>query len=158
MASGKKGYWIVHLVKIHDEGAFFAHLKKANEGTKYGGLTRLFAPVKETLTGEPVQYCAIIEFPTLQAAIDCWDDEDDYGAARALLGDDETKVVDRRVCVIEADPLPELKQGQAFWVNHVQEIVDQEKFFAYANASMPCFASAHFGPVAKQLVGSPKWF
>ena len=55
MASGKKGYWIVHLVKIHDEGAFFAHLKKANEGTKYGGLTRLFAPVKETLAGEPVQ-------------------------------------------------------------------------------------------------------
>jgi len=156
MSSGeKRGYWIVHLISIKDQEVFFKHLAKANEGTKYGGLTRVFAPVKKTLRGEPVEFCAVIEFPSVKAAIGCWDDMEDYAAARAILGEDETKVVERRVCVIEADPLPDLKPGQGFWINHVEEIVDQTAFFAYANASMHCFTSTHFGPVVKQLIGSP---
>ena len=97
---------IIHLLAIKDEEKFFAHLALANSKTKYGGKTRIFAPVA---------YCAVIEFPSVQAAIDCWDDEEDYGAARKLLGDPETDVVERRVCVIEASPLPELKPGQGFW-------------------------------------------
>ena len=113
--SDKKGYWIIHILAIKDEEKFFAHLALANSKTKYGGKTRIFAPVKATLKGDPVAYCAVIEFPSVQAAIDCWDDEEDYAEARKLLGDPETDVVDRRVCVIEADPLPELKPGQGFW-------------------------------------------
>ena len=112
---GKKGYWIIHILAINDEEKFFAHLSLANSKTKYGGKTRIFAPVKATLKGDPVAFCAVIEFPSVQAAIDCWDDPEDYAEARALLGDPETAVVDRRVCVIEADPLPELKPGQGFW-------------------------------------------
>jgi len=114
-AEPKKGYWIIHILSINNEEKFFAHLSLANSKTKYGGKTRIFAPVKATLKGDPVAYCAVIEFPSVQAAIDCWADPEDYAEARALLGDPETAVVDRRVCVIEADPLPELKPGQGFW-------------------------------------------
>ena len=119
--------------------------------------------MKATLKGDPVAFCAVIEFPSVQAAIDCWDDPEDYAEARALLGDPETAVVDRRVCVIEADPLPELKPGQGFWcwrsvefgvasiassstpscdafhthrINHVHAVKDQEKFMAYAGPAM----------------------
>ena len=152
-ATAKKGYWIVHLLKIHDQEKFFAHLATANSNKKYGGMTRVFAPVSQTLVGEPVEFAALIEFPSVQAAIDCWDDMEDYGAARALLGEDETQVVDRRICVIEADPLPELTPGMGFWLNHVEQIVDEPAFYGYAKASLPCFASAHFGPVVHQFVG-----
>jgi uncharacterized protein (DUF1330 family) len=113
--STKKGYWIIHLLAIKDEAKFFEHLSLANSKTKYGGKTRIFAPVKATLKGDPVAFCAVIEFPSVQAAIDCWDDEEDYAEARKLLGDPETDVVERRVSVIEAGPLPELKPGQGFW-------------------------------------------
>lgn len=152
--SVKKGYWVIHILAIKNEETFFAHLQHANSKTKYGGKTRIFAPVQATLKGDPVAFCAVIEFPTVQAAIDCWDDPEDYKEARALLGDPETDVVDRRVCVIEADPLPELKLGQAFWINHVEMLHDQEKFWAYATASMPCFTSVTFGPIAHQHVGA----
>ena len=69
--TGKKGYWIIHLLAIHDQEKFFAHLTLANSKTKYGGKTRIFAPVKATLKGDPVAFCAVIEFPSVQAAIDC---------------------------------------------------------------------------------------
>ena len=152
--AGKKGYWIIHLLALKNEEKFFAHLTLANSKTKYGGKTRIFAPVKATLKGDPVAYCAVIEFPSVKAAIDCWDDEDDYGAARKLLGDPETDVVDRRVCVIEAEPLPELKPGQGFWINHVHAVKDQEKFMAYAGPAMALTTSATFGPVVHQHVGA----
>ena len=152
--STKKGYWIIHILAIKDEEKFFAHLTLANSKTKYGGKTRIFAPVKATLKGDPVAFCAVIEFPSVQAAIDCWDDPEDYAEARALLGDPETDVVERRVCVIEADPLPELKPGQGFWINHVHAVKDQEKFMAYAGQSIPLFSSATMGPVAHQHVGA----
>ena len=77
----KKGYWIIHILSIKNQEKFFAHLTLANSKTKYGGKTRIFAPVKATLKGDPVAFCAVIEFPSVQAAIDCWDDEADYGAA-----------------------------------------------------------------------------
>ena len=80
--TGKKGYWIIHLLSIKNEEKFFAHLSLANSKTKYGGKTRIFAPVKATLKGDPVAFCAVIEFPSVQAAIDCWDDEEDYAEAR----------------------------------------------------------------------------
>jgi len=145
---------IIHILAIKDEQKFFEHLSLANSKTKYGGKTRIFAPVKATLKGDPVAFCAVIEFPSVKAAIDCWDDEEDYAEARKLLGDPETDVVDRRVCVIEADPLPELKPGQGFWINHVHAVKDQEKFMAYAGQSIPLFSSATMGPVVHQHVGA----
>jgi len=180
-AEPKKGYWIIHLLSIKNEEKFFEHLSLANSKTKYGGKTRIFAPVKATLKGDPVAFCAVIEFPSVQAAIDCWDDEEDYAEARKMLGDPETDVVDRRVCVIEASPLPELKPGQGFWcwrsvefgvasiassstpsmrrvpthrINHVHAVKDKEKFMAYAGPAMALTTSATFGPVVHQHVGA----
>ena len=63
-----------------------------------------------------------------------------------MLSDPETDVVERRVCVIEADPLPELKPGRA-WINHVHAVKDQEKFI-YAGPAMALTTTATFGPVA----------
>ena len=54
-ARGKKisAHWIIHILAIKDEEKFFAHLSLANSKTKYGGKTRIFAPVKATLKETP---------------------------------------------------------------------------------------------------------
>ena len=64
--------------------------------------------------GESVQSAAVIEFDSVHAAIDFWDDPG-YVATRSLMGptDDESAVVDRRVCCIEAEPLI-VSPGQGF--------------------------------------------
>ena len=93
------------------------------------------------------------EVDTGQAAIDFWDDPD-YAAARALMGprDDESAVVDRRVCCIEGEPL-NVTPKQGFWLNHVHEIIDEAAFFDYAEASMPHFTCVSFGTVVHQHAG-----
>lgn len=158
--AGKRGYWIVHVLKVKDEAKFNAHLAAENFEAKVGspkGTVRMFGKVRRTLKGpDPVELAAIVEFPSLKAAIDAWDDPEGYAPAKALLGEDETETVDRRIAVIEADALPDLKPGQGFWINHVHELRNERAFFDYAEASMPCFTSAHFGPVAHQFVGARK--
>ena len=107
--SGKRGYWIIHILAIKDEEKFFAHLTLANSKTKYGGKTRIFAPVKATLKGDPVAYCAVI---------------DSRRSRLRLIGDDQ-RIMQRpghcwaiprwtcgqRVCH-RAEALPEHKPGQ----------------------------------------------
>ncbi len=94
-----------------------------------------------------------------KAAIDFWNDPE-YAKARALMGDDESLVVERRVCVFEAEtPVPEPQPGQGFWLNLVEEVKDQERFMAYAGAAVPIIVkdgSATLGPVVHQHAGSTK--
>ena len=106
--------------------------------------------------GSPRPYAAAAEFDSVQAAIDFWDDPD-YAAARALMGplDDESAVVDRRVCCIEGEPLTATPK-QGFWLNHVHEIIDEAAFFDYAEASMPHFRCVSFGTVVHQHAGEQK--
>ncbi len=65
-----------------------------------------------------------------------WDDPD-YAAARSIMGllNDESVVVDRRVCCIEGEPLT-VSQDQSFWLNHVHKIIDESAFWRYAESSM----------------------
>ena len=153
-----KGYWINHVLEIKDETRFGAYAEASKpllEGSnKYGAEMKLFAPVSSTIVGAPVQYAALVEFESVQAAVDFWTD-DEYLAARALMGsvEDETPVVDRRVCCIEADPIM-VSPGQGFWLNHVHEIRNREAFYDYAQASMSHFSSAGFGPVVHQHAGT----
>lgn len=155
-----KGYWINHVVEIRDAerfGAYAAASKPLFRGdNRYGAKLMLFGNVAATLVGKPVQHAAIVEFESVQAAIDFWNDPD-YAAARALMGplDDESAVVDRRVCCIEAEPLT-LAAKQGFWVNHVQVIINESAFLRYAEASMPLFTGARFGPVVHQHAGEQK--
>ncbi len=155
-----KGYWINHVVEIRDAerfGAYAAASKTLLRGdNRYGARLKLFGSVAVTLVGKPVPHAAIVEFDSVQAAIDFWNDPD-YAAARALMGplDDESAVVDRRVCCIEAEPLT-LTAKQGLWVNHVQVIINESAFFRYAEASMPLFTGASFGPVVHQHAGEQK--
>ena len=155
-----KGYWINHVLEIKDPkrcGAYVDASEPMFKGdNKYGAKMIMFGPVAATVLGESVQSAAVIEFDSVQAAIDFWDDPD-YVATRSLMGptDDESAVVDRRVCCIEAEPLI-VSSGQGFWLNHVHEIIDESAFFSYADASMMHFQCASFGPVVHQHVGNER--
>ena len=160
MSNSMKGYWINHVLEIKDPKRFGAYseacIPMLQGDNKYGAKLVLFGPVAATVLGSPVQYAAVAEFDSIQAAIDFWDDAD-YAAARELMGplDDESVVVDRRVCCIEGEPLT-VTPKHGFWLNHVHEIVDEAAFFAYAEASMPHFTCATFGPVVRQHAGAQK--
>ena len=160
MGHSMKGYWINHVLEIKDPERFSAYAEASmpmfQGDNKYGARIVLFGPVAATVLGAPVQYAAAAEFDSVQAAIDFWDDPD-YAAARALMGplDDESAVVDRRVCCIEGEPLTATPK-QGFWLNHVHEIIDEAAFFDYAEASMPHFRCVSFGTVVHQHAGEQK--
>jgi len=160
MSNSMKGYWINHVLDIKDPERFGAYAEASmpmfQGDNKYGARIVLFGPVAATVLGDPVQYAAVAEFDSVQAAIDFWDDPD-YAAARALMGppDDESAVVVRRVCCIEGEPLT-VTPKQGFWLNHVHEIIDEAAFFDYAEASMPHFTCVSFGTVVHQHAGEQK--
>lgn len=151
-----KGYWINQVVEVKDPNRFKAYadasLPMFSGNNRYGATLKFFAPVEKTVVGGGVQFVAVIEFNSVQDAIDFWDDPE-YAAARALMGDDESAVVERRVCCIEGDEF-DVSPGQGVWVNHVHEIVEQEAFFTYADASMPNFEAVSYGPVVHQHAGA----
>lgn len=152
-----KGYWINHVLEIKDEPRFSAYVAASKPllqgNNRYGALLKVFGPVSRTVQGSPVQFAALVEFDSVQAAVDFWEDES-YAAARLLMGslEDETAVVDRRVCCIEAERIA-IKPGQSFWLNHVHEILDENAFFKYADASLAHFTTTGFGPVVHQHAG-----
>ena len=153
-----KGYWINHVIEIKNHERFFAYAEASKSmfagDNKYGALMKVFGSVTATLKGAPVSHAALVEFDSIQAAIDFWDDPE-YAATRAHLGplDDESTTVERRVCCIEAEEI-HISPDQWFWLNHVQEIINEEAFFQYANASLEHFNVAAFGPVVHQHAGS----
>lgn len=155
-----KGYWINHVIEIKDQEKFAAYASASESmfkgDNKYGATMKVFGPVEATLKGGAVSHAALVEFDSVQAAIDFWDDPD-YSATRALLGplDDESSVVERRVCCIEAEQIA-VSAGQWFWLNHVTEIKDEKAFFKYADASLVHFNCAAFGPVIHQHAGREK--
>ena len=152
-----KGYWINHVLEIKDAARFNAYVSASKPllqgNNRYGALLKVFGPVSRTIQGSPAQFAALVEFDSVQAAIDFWEDEN-YAAARSLMGSlrDETAVVDRRVCCIEAEHI-EVTPGQSFWLNHVHEILDETAFFKYADASLAHFTTTGFGPVVHQHAG-----
>ena len=160
MSNGLKGYWINHVIDIKDSQRFGAYAEASmplfQGDNQYGAKLVIFGPVLATPLGDSVQYAAVAEFNNVQAAIDFWDDPD-YAAARELMGprNDESAVVDRRVCCIEGQPLT-VTQKQGFWLNHVHEIIDETAFFKYAEASMPHFSCFTFGPIVHQHAGQQK--
>ena len=160
MSNSLKGYWINHVVEIKDPERFGAYAEASKPmfqgDNEYGAKILLFGPVAATILGDPVQYAAVVEFDTVQAAVEFWDDSE-YAAARALMGppDDESNVVDRRVCCIEGESLI-VNPKQGFWVNHVHEIKNETAFWQYAEASLPHFTSVTYGKVVHQHAGEQK--
>ena len=155
-----KGYWINHVLEVKDKQRFAAYVEASKPllagDNSYGATLKLFGPVSRTIQGAPVQFAALVEFDSVGAAIDFWTDGA-YTAARALMGSvgDETPVVDRRICCIEAEPV-EVRPGQSFWLNHVHQILDENAFFNYADTSLAHFDSIAFGPVVHQHAGQQR--
>lgn len=74
------------------------------------------------------------------------------------MGEDESTVVERRVCVIESDELPTFSGKQGYWLNHVMAINDEEAFGDYFGAVSKMieagdFQLSAFGPVVHQHAG-----
>ena len=158
MSNSMKGYWINHVIDIKDPDRFNAYAEASmpmfQGDNQYGARILLFGPVAKTILGDAVQYAAVAEFNNVQASIEFWDDPD-YAAARSIMGplNDESAVVDRRVCCIEGEPLT-VSQDQSFWLNHVHKIIDESAFWRYAESSMEHFTSTTFGKVVHQHAGA----
>ena len=69
-----KGYWINHVVEIKNHERFFAYAEASKSmfagDNKYGALMKVFGSVTATLKGAPVSHAALVEFDSIQAAID----------------------------------------------------------------------------------------
>ena len=82
---------VIHLLAIHDQEKFFAHLTLANSKTKYGGKTRIFAPVKATLKGYIPMTLSLSKMSTLPVD---------------MLIDEDGTVVEAHYCKDTVDHLP----------------------------------------------------
>lgn len=78
-----KGYWMVH-VDIDDSEPFKAYVAANNEVfKKYGARFLARAGTFESVEGNCRSRNTVIEFPSYQAALDCWRSSE-YQAAKAL--------------------------------------------------------------------------
>lgn len=91
MSNSMKGYWINHVIDIKDPERFGAYAEASmpmfQGDNQYGAKILLFGPVAATVLGNPVQYAAVAEFDSVQAA--------------GGMEGDETHVVQRTICAIE---------------------------------------------------------
>lgn len=78
-----KGYWVGH-VTVSDPQAYEAY-RKANAAAfaRFGGRFLVRGGSQQGVEGQLRARTVVIEFPSLQAARDCWDSPE-YQTARAL--------------------------------------------------------------------------
>lgn len=78
-----KGYWIGHMTI--DDAAGYEAYRQANAVAfaKYGGRFLVRGGAQEVVEGQARPRCVVIEFPSLQAALDCYHSAE-YQAAIAL--------------------------------------------------------------------------
>lgn len=78
-----KGYWIVH-INVRDATAYKAYQALTPAAlAKFGGRMIVRGGAQEVREGHAHPRSVVVEFPSLQAARDCYDSRD-YVAARAL--------------------------------------------------------------------------
>lgn len=78
-----KGYWIAHVTV--DDPAVYEEYKAANAGpfAKFGAKFLVRAGAQEVVEGEARLRTVVLEFPSLQAAQDCYSSAE-YQAAKAI--------------------------------------------------------------------------
>ncbi|MFT3988739.1 DUF1330 domain-containing protein [Aestuariivirga sp.] len=77
-----KGYWIAH-VTVTDPEQYKLYANAAPEAfKKYGATILARGGAYQQMEGEPVPRNVVIEFPSLQAAIDCYNSPE-YQSAKA---------------------------------------------------------------------------
>lgn len=78
-----KGYWVAH-VDVRDQDAYVSGYIAAARDTlaEYGAVFRVRAGQRQVVEGAARARTVVIEFPSYQAALDCYN-SDGYQAARA---------------------------------------------------------------------------
>lgn len=77
-----KGYWVGR-VDVHNADAYKTYLAANGAAfAKYGGRFLVRGGPFQTVAGSSRQRNVVIEFPSYQAALDCWNSPE-YQAARA---------------------------------------------------------------------------
>jgi uncharacterized protein (DUF1330 family) len=75
-----KGYWIAQ-VDVHDQGSYKDYSAALDRSlVKYGGRFVVRGGKSETVEGKPRSRHVVIEFPSYQQALDCWNSPE-YRAA-----------------------------------------------------------------------------
>lgn len=78
-----KGYWIAH-IDVADAERYKDYIRTATPAyEKYGAVFLVRGGRFEAVEGEARKRTVVIEFPSYQAAIDCYESET-YRAARAI--------------------------------------------------------------------------
>lgn len=91
-----KGYWIAH-VEVRDAEAYKDYVAAAKPAfEKYGATFLARGGAFETLEGQGRARNVVIEFPSLQAAHDCYHSPE-YSIARAI----RQKVADAQMVLVE---------------------------------------------------------
>jgi len=78
-----KGYWVAFADVQDPEGYKLYIAENANAFRKYGGLFLVRGGRYEAVEGQPRSRAVVIEFPTYQAALDCYRSPE-YSKAMAL--------------------------------------------------------------------------
>ena len=97
----KKGYWIGQVRGIKNQELFNKYFEATAPLVERGDYKLLIGgPVQKVLEGDEMVFTAVLEFDSLDKAINYYDTED-YQKALSIMGDDVRNVVERNLVVVE---------------------------------------------------------
>ena len=97
----KKGYWIGQVRGIKNQELFNKYFEATAPLVDRGDYKLLIGgPVQKVLEGDEMVFTAVLEFDSLDKAINYYDTED-YQKALSVMGDDVRNVVERNLVVVE---------------------------------------------------------
>ena len=103
----KKGYWSGHVFEIKNEKrwnnylAKYTQIEEKHKNEKTGNyVSVLLGQPKEKIQGSDLMYGAVVEFNSLQDAIDCYNSEE-YQEALIELSDNPEDTVIRNLTIFE---------------------------------------------------------
>lgn len=97
----KKGYWIGQVRGIKNQELFNKYFEATAPLVERGDYKLLIGGlVQKVLEGDEMVFTAVLEFDSLDKAINYYDTED-YQKALSVMGDDVRNVVERNLVVVE---------------------------------------------------------
>ena len=97
----KKGYWIGQVRGIKNQELFNKYFEATAPLVERGDYKLLIGgPVQKVLEGDEMVFTAVLEFDSLDKAINYYDTED-YQKVLSFMGDDVRNVVERNLVVVE---------------------------------------------------------
>tara|TARA_B100001175_G_scaffold181586_1_gene154084 strand:+ start:27535 stop:27837 length:303 start_codon:yes stop_codon:yes gene_type:complete len=97
----KKGYWIGQVRGIKNQELFNQYFEATAPLVERGDYKLLIGgPVQKILEGDEMVFSAVLEFDSLEKALNYYNTED-YQKALSIMGDDVKDVVVRNLVVVE---------------------------------------------------------